>query len=125
MKKIFIFALMVLVGISLLFSNLRADEARTITRKFKGVTSTSVAFTQGVTIYRITGYASGNNGTFAIYNTNSQNSPAPSSTNVAVEGGEATSGDALPVYDFGSEGLVLDSGAVVSLYNCVIVIEYI
>ena len=112
---------MVLVGISLLFSNLKADEARTIPHKFRAFSSdTSVA--QGATIYRITGYTTGANATFGVFN---ESTLAGDVTKCAIEGGEATSGDALPHYYFGEEGITLDTGMSVDVYNCTIVIEYI
>ena len=122
MKKILIFSLMVLVGFSLLFSNLKADEARTIPHKFVGY-SASTAVAQSRTIYRITGYTTGASATFGIYNVGTIGGAG--ATNIAVEGGEATSGEALPHMTFGEDGLILDTGATVLIVNCVIAIEYI
>jgi len=121
MKKIFILVFVALVGISLTLSNVKANEARTIPHKFVGY-SASTAVAQSKTIYRITGYASGNNAIFAIYNAGTFGTCL--ATNVAVEGGEATSGDALPHMYFGEDGLVLDSGSSVIVSNCTIVVEY-
>jgi hypothetical protein len=124
MKKIFILVLMVLVGISL-FSGLvpaKASESRTIPHKFRAFTeSTSVA--QGITLYRITGKASASNGVFGIYNATTLG--GASNSVCAVEGGEATSGDALPMYDFGDEGLTLNAGSTIVITGCIVVIEYI
>ena len=122
MKKTFIFVLMVLVGISLSFSNLKADEARTITHKFKTIT-TNTNGGQGVTIYRITGVTTAANGVFGIYNVTTY--AAASTSNCAIEGGEGTAGDALPHYDFGKDGLTLDTGMSVIVSNCYVTIEYI
>jgi len=122
MKKIFILALMVLVGISLLFSNLRADEARTITHKFKTFT-TNTDGGQSATIFRITGVTTAANGVFGIYNVTT--AAAATVTTCAIEGGEGTAGDALPHYDFGSEGLSLDTGMSVVVSNCYVTVEYI
>lgn len=122
MKKLFIFVLLVLVGISLGIPNLKADEARTITHKFKAYT-TDASVSQSRVIYRITGVATANNGVFGIYNAIGTGSATESVC--AVEGGEATSGDALPMYDFGPDGLVLDEGATVVITGCTIVVEYI
>lgn len=121
MKKILLVLLMVLVGISLC-SVCSAAESRTITHKFQGY-SADTAVTASKTIYRITGYATGSNASFGVYNTGALGTAIAS--NVAVEGGEATSGDALPQYNFGDDGLVLDSGSTVKVVNCIIVIEYI
>ena len=122
MKKIFILVLMVLVGISLLFSNLKADEARTIPHKFVGY-SASTAVAQSRTIFRITGYATGANASFGIYD--AATLATADATTIAVEGGEATSGDALPHMYFGEDGISLGSGATVKITNCIIAIEYI
>lgn len=123
MKKIFILVLMVLVGIGLLsFPNLKAEEARTITHKFRTFTEmTSVG--QGHTIFRITGVTTAANGVFGVYN--SATYGAATTSNCAVEGGEGTAGDALPHYDFGKEGISLDTGMSVIPTNCYVTIEYI
>lgn len=121
MKKILLFVLMLLVGISFC-SFAFADEARTIPHKFKAYDS-STAVTQGKVIYRITGVATGSNAVFGVYNVGAINET--SASNIAVEGGEATSGDAIPHMYFGEDGLVLDSGSTVIVSGCTIVIEYI
>ena len=123
MKKIFILVLMVLVGIGLLsFPNLKAEEARTITHKFRTFTAnTDVG--QGHTIYRITGVTTAANGVFGIYNV--ATAGAATTSNCAVEGGEGTAGDALPHYDFGPDGLNLDTGMSVVVSNCYVTVEYI
>ena len=122
MKKIFILVLMVLVGVSLIFQNVKADEARTITHKFVAYTA-NTAVAQSKTIFRITGVATSSNAVFGIYN--SATLGGATTAVCAVEGGEATSGDALPQYTFGSEGLNLDIGSTVVVSGCTIVIEYI
>ena len=124
MKKIFILILMVLVGISLILSNTKADETRTITHKFRAFTD-DTAVSQSAVIYRITGVATASNGVFGIYNSSDLTSANTVVTKCAVEGGEATSGDALPMYDFGKDGLVLDGGMTVVSTGCTIVVEYI
>lgn len=125
MKKISLFVLMVLVGISL-FSGiipLRADdEARTIKHKFQAYTS-NTSVSQGKTIFRISGYATGANAVFGIYNVGTL--AEASDANVATEGGEATSGDPIEPIDFGPDGLDLPDGSTVVRVNCTIVIEYI
>ena len=123
MKKIFLLVLLALVGIgSFNLPNLKADEARTIPHKFIAYTE-STAVTAGKTIYRITGVATANNAVFGIYNTGALGTT--SVDKCAVEGGEATSGDALPMYDFGDDGLTLDAGSTVVISGCTIIVEYI
>ena len=124
MKKMLLFVLMVLVGVSL-FSGIipvQADEARTIPHKFVAYTA-STAVAQSKTIFRITGRVTGSSGSFGIYDSTTLGG----ATNdvCAVEGGEATSGDALPHYDFGSEGLTLNTGSTVVVSCCTIIVEYI
>ncbi len=122
MKKYFVLILALLIGISFFISNARSDEARTIPHKFVAYTS-STAVAQSKTIFRITGVATANNAKFGVYNSTTLGG---ASTSVcAVEGGEATSGDALPHMTFGDEGLSLDTGSTVIISGCTIVIEYI
>lgn len=123
MRK-YIVALMVLglVFALVISSNSNAEQTRTISRKFRAFTA-STAVSQSAVIYRITGVATGNNSVFGIYNVGTLGGTAV--TVCAVEGGEATSGDALPMYDFGEDGLVLDSGMTVVVSTCTIVVEYI
>lgn len=121
MKKILI-ALLVLGLIAIGTSYSNASSTRTISHKFRTFTTdTSVA--QGATIFRITGYTTSTTAIFGIHNTDDIQSI--SATTAAVEGGEASSGDALPHYYFGEDGLDLDSGMTVKINDCVIVVEYI
>ncbi len=112
MKKIFILVLMVLVGISLIFVNVKADEARTIPYKSVTVAAAhTVVFTHGVVVYKITGYASSGNATFGLYNTTT--TAGAVSATCMVEGGQATQYNSLnPMIDFGEEGLNFDTGLV-------------
>ncbi len=121
MKKILFIILVGLIGIALVAQGLFAEDGRTIIHKFKAYTA-STAVTQSKTIYRITGVATGSNAVFGIYNAGTLGD-ADSDT-IAVEGGEATSGDALPVLEF-PDGLNLDSGSTVIVSGCTVVIEYI
>lgn len=121
MKKFFILALIALVGLSLCVSVVMADSTRTIPHKFRAISS-NTAIAQGSVLYRITGYASNSNAVFGIYNAATL-ATATAST-VAVEGGEATSGDALPMYYFGEEGLALDTGMTTLVSTCTVVLEY-
>jgi len=120
MKKLII-ALIVLGLMVIGASVVNAGSTRTTPHKFR-VFSTSTAVAQGATIYRITGRVSGASGSFAIYNCATL--PECAATNCAVEGGEASSGDAIPMYYFGEEGLTLDTGMTVCVTDCTIVVEY-
>lgn len=121
MKKLII-ALIVL-GILVIGSSIsNADPARTIPHKFRAFSSdTSVG--QGATIFRISGYATGSNASYGIFNAASISDA--STTTAATEGGEATSGDALPTQYFGEDGLTLNTGMSVKINSCVIVVEYL
>lgn len=121
MKKLFLFVLVALIGISLVLP-VRADESRTIPHKFVAYTA-NTAVAQSKTIFRITGVATASSAVFGIYNSTTLG--GASTAVCAVEGGEATSGDALPQYDFGKEGLSLDTGSTVIVTGCTIVVEYI
>ena len=122
MKKLIV-ALMVLGFIFALVSSYSdAATTRTINRKFRAFAA-NTAVAQSAVIYRITGVATGSNSVFGIYNVGTLGGTAV--TVCAVEGGEATSGDALPMYDFGEDGLVLNSGMTVVVSGCTIVVEYI
>jgi hypothetical protein len=129
MKK-FIIALIVLGLICVGASMSNADSTRVINHKFRAITTEVVSGATGGptvlsagTIYRITGYASASNGVFAIYD--AATAATIAAGNCAVEGGEATSGDPLPVYDFGEDGLTLSTGIVVVSHGCTLVIEYL
>ena len=100
----------------------QADERRTIPHNFRAFTTDTEGL-QAATIYRITGVATGSNAVYGLYNTTTLE--AASTSNVAVEGGEATSGDALPHVDFGDDGLSLDTGLTVIVDNCSVVSEYL
>ena len=122
MKKILLFVLMVLVGISFVTASF-ADEARTITKKSKGVTATGSISAQGAVLYKVTGYASANSAVYGLYNATTY--AASTSTAVKVEGGEATQYDSLPTLDFGDEGLVFDTGIYAVISNAYVIVEYI
>lgn len=121
MKKLLI-ALIVLGLIAVGISSSKAESTRTTPHKFRAFSSDTEGL-QGATIYRITGYATGNNSTFAIHNVATLEDSGL--TTAAVEGGEATSGDALPHMYFGENGITLDTGLTVDVASCVIVIEYL
>jgi hypothetical protein len=123
MKK-YIVALMVL-GLTfalVISSNSNADTTRTIAHKFRTFTA-NTDVSQSAVIYRITGVTTAANGVFGVYNV--ATAAAGSTSNCAIEGGEGTAGDALPHYDFGEDGLALDTGMSVIVSNCYVTIEYI
>jgi len=130
MKKLII-ALLVLGMLAVGVQVSNADSTRTINHSYMAVTSGTTSpntidgnfETVSMTIYRITGYATGSNSTFGIYNTTTEETMT--NAKVAIEGGEATSGDPLPVYDFGDSGLRIPAGTVIRCVNCTIVIEYL
>ncbi len=119
MKKILALLIVVaLLGISL---SAFADTDRDIPRKFRAFTANTGGL-QSCVIYRITGVATASPGVYGIYNTDSLKTAAL--TVCATEGGTATSGDQLEMYDFGDEGLNLNAGLTVIVSGCTIVIEY-
>ena len=99
-----------------------ADSSRTIQRKSKVIIASEVTSTQGVVIYKVTGYANAANAIFGLYNTTTLGAAAAS--NCKVEGGEATQYDSLSTLDFGDEGLVFDTGLVAVISGAYVVIEY-
>ena len=121
MKKLII-VLMVLGVIFAGVMSSKADTTRTIPHKFRTFTA-NTAVAQGATIYRITGVTTAANGVFGVYN--SATLGAVANTNLAIEGGEGTAGDALPHYYFGEEGISLDTGMSVVVSNCNVTIEYL
>jgi len=121
MKKLLI-ALIVLGLIAIGTTVSNADSTRTIPHNFRAFAADTEGIPGG-TIYRITGVATGSNSVFGIYNVATLEEAAV--TVCAVEGGEATSGDPLPHYYFGEEGLQLNAGFTVVVYNCTIVVEYL
>ena len=105
-----------------LFSH--ADTTRTIPTKAITVTSNTVVSAQGCVVYKVTGYANASNATYALSNSTNA-STTPSATEIKVEGGEATQYDSLPTLDFGSEGLVFDTGLTVFTVGSYLSIEYV
>ncbi len=123
MKKIFILVLMVLVGIGLLFSNVRAEEARTIPMKsgYANAANT-VILAHGGTLYIITGFAGSASSNYSIHD--SATAAAASDTNVLCEGGEATQYDSLTTIDFGDEGIPFVNGLVVITSTAKVAVLY-
>ena len=99
-----------------------AENTRDMPHKFRAFTANTEGL-PGCNIFRITGVATASNGVFGLYN--SATLAAAAATNVAVEGGEATSGDPLPLYEFSGEGLALNTGLTVVRDGCTVVIEYL
>ena len=121
MKKVIVFLLALgILCVGIKFS--QADGLRTQTHKFRTFTA-DTAVAQGTTVYRITGVVTGASGVFGVYNAPSLGTAT--ATVCAVEGGEATSGDALPHYNFGADGLDLPDGMTVVVNTCTVVIEYL
>ena len=123
MKKIFILVLMVLVGISLLFSNLMAEEARTIPYKsgYANAANTVISAHGGM-LYQITGFAGSANSNYSIHD--SATVAAASDTNVLCEGGEATQYDSLTPINFGDEGIPFANGLVVITSTAKVAVLY-
>lgn len=122
MKKLFIVLLVLglfAVGIT---SSTKAATTRTTPHKFTTYTA-DTAVAQSRTIYRITGVTTATNGVFGIYNIGTTGAAA--NANLAIEGGEGTAGDALPHYDFGPDGISLDTGATVLVTNCNVTVEWL
>ena len=122
MKKTFILILVMLMGFGL-FSFSQADEARTIARKSKVITANEVTSTQGVTLYKVTGYANAASAVYGLYNASTLGTATASTCK--VEGGEATQYDSIPTLDFGDEGITFSSGLVVVTDGAYVTIEYI
>ena len=127
MKKIFILVLMVLVGISLVFVNVKAEEARTIPMKSGvAISANTVILAHGGTLYKITGRATSSNASYVVYNaaTVATATAAYSQVNILAEGGEATQYDSFDTLDFGSEGLEFSTGLTVITTTCDVAVLY-
>jgi len=112
MRKIFILALMVLVGIGLCFSNSRADEARTIPMKSgTALSASTVISAHGATVYQVIGYAASANAVYSVHN--AATVLTAGNSNVMAEGGEASQYDSFPTINFGTDGLNFDTGVTV------------
>ena len=124
MKKIFIFVLLVLVGISMLNlpANLKADEARTIAKKSKAIIANEVTSTQGITLYKVTGYANAANSVFGLYNASTLGTATAAVCK--VEGGEATQYDSLLTLDFCDEGIEFPDGLTTVVNGAYVTIVY-
>ena len=127
-KKLFILVLMVLIGIGLISFNssiAKADEARTIKMKSKGVAAVpTVISSQGADVFMITGFASSSNCNYSVHDVASLAGDVATTSNVKAEGGEATQYDSVPNVDFGPEGLRFDTGVVVHTTTCTLSVLY-
>lgn len=126
MKKLLLFVLVALVGISLT-SFAFADEARTIPMK-TGVAlgANTLVVGHGGTLYKITGRATSANASYVVYNAATVATVTSASTNTGIlaEGGEATQYDSFDTLDFGDEGLEFSSGLVVITSTCDVALLY-
>ncbi len=110
MKKILLFVLMALVGISLT-TTCFADN-RTIAWKSGYANAENTVITaSGGTLRLVTGFAGSGNSNYSIHNTATISGAG--NTNLLCEGGEATQYDSLGVLDFGNEGIEFSTGLTV------------
>lgn len=121
MKKLFILALMVMVGFSFVL-NVQADSNRTISHKTKVITASEVTSTQGITLYKVTGYANAASAVYGLYNASSLGTTTTATCK--VEGAEATQYDGLPYLDFGKDGISFENGLTVVTNGAYVTIEY-
>lgn len=122
MKKLFLFVLAALVGISLVLPA-KADESRTIPLKSGGVASApTIVLAHGATVYRISGYAASANAVYSVHDNNSLGNNTVS--NVMAEGAEASQYDSFPTIDFGEEGINFATGIVVWTTTANVVVQY-
>ena len=114
MKKLFILALIVLVGIGLFLSDSTADSTRTIPFKtgFANSENTHITANAG-RLYMISGIAASATAIWAVYDEDAITDTIGTDAKILVEGGEATQYDSFPLYDFGDEGIPFSSGLVV------------
>jgi len=119
MKKIL--ALLIVIGLLIGSTFAFAATDRDTSRKFRSFDASTEGL-QSCTIYRITGVATGTPGYFGIYNIDTLETA--SKTYCAVEGGAATAGTSIIMYDFGEEGLKLNSAMTVIVTDCTVVLEY-
>lgn len=130
MKKLFILALMMIIGAGIAtvsfadlqggggFTGNSGDSNRLIALKTAHVHHANTLVSgNGIDVFMITGVANSSNAVWVAYNvatiaaaTNGTTAP---NQNIMVEGGEATQYDALGPYNFGPDGLRFDTGLVV------------
>jgi len=124
--KVTLILLSVVIGIGIALSGLvpaQATPARTIDMKYGAAVGaiTQIATGSGV-LYKISGFASSANATYAIHDTNDVS--GGTTTNVMAEGGEATQYDSFPTLDFGDDGLNFTSGLLVYTTTATVSVQY-
>ena len=127
MRKLFILVLMVLVGVSLVLVNVRADEARTIPMKTGYAASANTLITaHGGTLYRITGRASSAAAYYVVYDaaTVAIATLTSPTSGILAEGGEATQYDTLEPQYFGEEGIDFNNGLVIVTSTAEVCVQY-
>lgn len=129
MKKLFILFFVLLVGIGLMLSNAKADEARSLPSKSKSVLhANTLIIGNGADLLNISGNASSTNCIWAVYDSatvaGATGLAANSQENIKVEGGEATQYDAIGPIDFGPEGLRFVNGITVVTTTCDLTLTY-
>lgn len=122
MKRVII-ALMVLgLMFSLAIGYASADSTRTIATKTHTTTASEVVSTQGVVIYKISGYANAASSLYGLYNATTLGTATASVCK--FEGGEGTQYDSIPYVDFGEDGLVFNTGLTIVVSGAYVTIEY-
>ena len=131
-NRLFIFSLMVMVGISLFlfnFSTVKADESRTIPKKHavaKGANKLVIG--HGGTLYRVDGYASSASCFYSVHDSSAIGGTGTTNQgtvdNALAEGGEASQYDSFPSIDFGEEGIPFTYGLVIMTTVCDVSVTY-
>lgn len=128
MKKLFVLSVMALIGISVVFSNVKADEARTIPFKYgSAISARTLIVGRGGTLHKISGIAASANAIWSIHDYGSiadSHGGTKTRENILAEGGEATQYDAIGPIDFGEEGLPFVNGLVVVTTTADIAVTY-
>lgn len=129
MKKIFVVFFMALIGVGVVFSNAKANEARTIPYKHgvaKDVNTVIVA--HGGTLYMVTGDAEDANCGYSIHDASSigidGDNTQGTTANTLAEGGEATDEDSLTTLDFRPEGIPFTYGLTIMTSTCNVAVLY-
>lgn len=130
MKRLFVLFLMALIGIGVIFSNAKADEARTIPYKY-GVAkdANKVIVAHGGTLYMVTGDAEDASCGYSIHDSSSAGAHTSdtdwaTTENTMAEGGEASDEDSLTTLDFRPEGLPFTYGLTIMTTTCNVSVVY-
>ena len=122
MKKL-ILSLILLMGVCLVFQGIaNASETRVIKYKTAAITASGVAVGHGETVRFITGRANSTNTSWGLYDTVTLG--AETALNCKIEGGEASQYEAYGPYDFGTDGLVFDTGLTAVVTSAHLVVVY-